>query len=468
MKRRDFLCKSAYALGAATIATGFQRFGMMNALAMRRAPTDYKALVCIFLNGGNDCNNTIIPLATTEYNNYFTARDAAGLAIPSASLLPVTVPSMSNAQFGLHPNLTPLQTLYNQMHLAVIANTGPLVFPMNRTQYLNNTVPKPYQLFSHSDQITQWQTSVANTRSQTGWGGRLSDRTQSFNGGSSFPMVTSIAGSNVFNFGMNTRPLAIASASTPLNQVLVLNGFGGAADEVARKSSMAFLRTIDRQNTLVDTASDGTQQAIDISAAFSSDPTLTTVFPNTTLGNQLKQVAKVIKLNQTAPALGLERQIFFCQLGGFDTHGDQIASQGSLFTQLGVAMKAFYDATVELGSESRVTTFTLSDFGRTLEPSGSGVEVGSDHGWGTHMFVMGGAVRGGDFYGVVGPNGTVFPTLTLGSINDSGTRGRWIPTTSVEQYGATLANWYGLAPADLPIVFPLVGNFGTTNLGFML
>jgi uncharacterized protein (DUF1501 family) len=281
-------------------------------------------------------------------------------------------------------------------------------------------------------------------------------------------MVTSIAGSKVFNFGMSTRPLAIASASTPLNQVLVLNGFGSAADEVARRNSMTFLRTIDRQNTLVDTASGGTQQAIDISAAFSTDPALTTVFPNTSIGNQLKQVAKVIKLNQTAPALGLERQIFYCQLGGFDTHGDQPVNQGNLFTQLGAAMKAFYDATVELGSESKVTTFTLSDFGRTLEPSGSGTGVGSDHGWGTHMFVMGGAVDGGDFYGVVGPNGTVFPTLTLGSINDSGNRGRWIPTTSVEQYGATLASWYGLNSLDLPIVFPLVNNFSTTNLGFML
>jgi uncharacterized protein (DUF1501 family) len=468
MKRRDFLCKSAYAMGAATVASGLNRLGMINALAMQNAPTDYKALVCIFLSGGNDNNNTIVPLDVTGYNNYSTARP--GLAIPQANLLPITVPSMSNAQFGLHPNLTELQTLYNQPSpkLAVVANAGPLVHPMTRAQYLNNSVPKPYQLFSHSDQVTQWQTSVANTRSQTGWGGRLSDRTQSFNGDATFPMVTSIAGSNIFNFGLNTRPLAIASATTPLNQVLVLSGFGGGADEVARRNSMTFLRTIDRQNTLVQTTSDSTQQALDISAAFSTDPTLTTVFPNTNLGNQLKQVAKVMKLNQTAAALGLERQIFFCSLGGFDTHQNQPTDQGNLFTQLSAAMKAFYDATVELAIESRVTTFTVSDFGRTLEPSGSGTAIGTDHAWGNHMFVMGGAVRGGDFYGVPGPNGTVFPTLVMGGANDSGTRGRWIPTTSVEQYGATLASWYGLAPADLSIVFPLVGNFSPNNLGFML
>jgi uncharacterized protein (DUF1501 family) len=468
MKRRDFLCKSAQALGAATVASGLNRFGLMNALAMQHAPTDYKALVCIFLNGGNDGNNTIVPLDTTGYNNYFNARNTAGLAIPSGNLLPITVPSMSNASFGLHPSLTGLQTLYNDQKLAVVANMGPLVHPMTRAQYLNNSVPKPYQLFSHSDQVTQWQTSVANTRTQTGWGGRLSDRTQSLNGGASFPMVTSIAGSNIFNFGMDTRPLAIASATTPLNQVLVLSGFGGGADEVARRNSMNFLRTIDRQNTLVKTTSDSTQQAIDISAAFSTDPTITTVFPNTTLGNQLKQVAKVIKLNQTAPALDLERQIFFCSMGGFDNHQNQPADQANLLTQLSAAMKAFYDEMAVLTLESRVTTFTISDFGRTLEPSGSGTAVGTDHGWGSHMFVMGGAVRGGDFYGVAGPNGTVFPTLQLSSINDSGNRGRWIPTTSVEQYGATLASWYGLAPADLPIVFPLTGNFSPNNLGFMM
>lgn len=468
MKRREFIRKSVQAMGAATIATGLQRFNLMNAFAMQSAPTDYKALVCIFLNGGNDCNNTVIPNDTTGYGNYSTARSAAGLAIPQASLLPITVPSMSNAPFGLHPNLTGLKTLYDDQKLAIVPNMGPLVRPMTRQQYQANSVPKPYQLFSHSDQVTQWQTSISNTRTQTGWGGRVSDRTHGLNGSSTFPMVTSVAGSNIFNFGVDYRPLAIAPAPTGLHQVLVLNGFGGAADEVARRNAMNNLRTIDRQNQLVKTTSDQTQQALDISLAFSSDPVLTTTFPTTSLGNQLKQVAKVIKLNQTAPALGLERQIFFCSIGGFDTHQNQPADQGALLTQVSEAMKAFYDEMVVLTLSSKVTTFTLSDFGRTLQPSGSGTAVGTDHGWGTHMFVMGGAVRGGDFYGVPGPNGTVFPTLQLGGANDTDTRGRWIPTTSVEQYGATLASWYGLSVADMPYVFPLLSNFSTSNLGFML
>jgi uncharacterized protein (DUF1501 family) len=468
MKRREFIRKSVQAMGAATIATGLERFNLMNAYAVMAAPTDYKALVCIFLNGGNDCNNTVIPNDATGYGKYSTVRNAAGLAIPQATLLPITVPSMSNAPFGLHPNMTGLQTLYSQQKLAIVPNMGPLVHPMTRQQYQNNSVPKPYQLFSHSDQVTQWQTSVSNTRTQTGWGGRLSDKTHNLNGTSTFPMVTSVAGSNIFNFGLDYRPLAIAPAPTGLNQVLVLNGFGGGTDEVARRNSMNFLRTVDRQNQLVKTTSDQTQQALDISAAFSSDPTVTTTFPTTTLGNQLKQVAKVIKLNQTAPALNLERQIFFCNVGGFDTHQNQPADQGALLTQISEAMKAFSDEMEAQSLASKVTSFTLSDFGRTLQPSGSGTGVGTDHGWGTHMFVMGGAVRGGDFYGVPGPNGTVFPTLDLAGASDTDNRGRWIPTTSVEQYGATLARWYGLQAADIPYVFPLVGNFASSDLGFML
>lgn len=454
-------------MGAATMAAGLERFNLMNAYAVMSPPTDYKALVCIFLSGGNDCNNTVVPLDATGYGNYSTARTASGLAIPQATLLPITVPSMSNAQFGLHPNMTGLQTLYNTGKLAIVPNMGPLVRPMTRTQYQNNSVPKPYQLFSHSDQVTQWQTSVSSTRTQTGWGGRVSDKTHALNGAATFPMVTSVAGSNIFNFGLDYRPLAIAPAPTGLNQVLVLNGFGGGTDEVARRNSMNFLRTVDRQNQLVKTTGDQTQQALDISQAFSTDPTVVTTFPTTTLGNQLKQVAKVIKLNQTSAQLNLERQIFFCSVGGFDNHQNQPTDQGNLLTQISDAMKAFYDEMVAQALESKVTAFTLSDFGRTLQPSGSGATVGTDHGWGTHMFVMGGAVDGGDFYGVPGPNGTVFPTLALGGANDTDTRGRWIPTTSVEQYGATLASWYGLAAADLPYVFPLLGNFTSSNLGFM-
>jgi uncharacterized protein (DUF1501 family) len=230
---------------------------------------------------------------------------------------------------------------------------------------------------------------------------------------------------------------------------------------------MEYLRTIDRQATLIDKLSDITQKSLDIGKAFGSDPTLTTVFPNTTLGNQLKQIAKVMKANQTQAALGLKRQIFFATLGGFDLHQAQLNAHANLLTQVSQAMGAFYDATVELGLADKVTTFTLSDFNRTMHPAGSGGQVGSDHAWGAHHFVMGGAVKGGDFYGVAGPNGTVFPTLQLSGPSDTDTRGRWIPTSSIEQYGATLAKWYGVADADMSVVFPLIGNFTAKDLGFM-
>jgi uncharacterized protein (DUF1501 family) len=465
LTRRDFLLQTGrgcigYVLGAAAFTAGVQRFGLINALAQG---SDYRALVCVFLAGGNDGNNMVIPAGTTEYNAYASARSASGLALPLDTLLPIT-PMSIGTPFGLHPSLVEMQSLWDQQRLSVVCNVGPLVQPITRQQYQSGA-PRPYQLFSHSDQIAQWQTAIADRVGQSGWGGRTAERFVPH--GSGFPAITSLSG-GIFTRGQATSPLSIAAAPTALNQVLVLNGFGTAADEVARRTSMEFLRTTDTVQTLVGAASRTTQQAISIGQTLSSDVTLTTGFPNTTLGNQLKQVAKVIKFNGMSASLGLNRQIFFCQLGGFDTHQGQLTSQSNLLTQVSQAVRAFYDATVELGLERHVTTFTLSDFGRTLQPAGSGTTVvGSDHAWGNHHFVVGGAVRGGDFYGVLGPNGTVFPVLQLNGPSDTDNRGRWIPTASVEQYAATLASWYGVAPADLPIVFPNIGRFVASDLGFM-
>jgi uncharacterized protein (DUF1501 family) len=468
--RRDFFRRtSCAALGLAGMSAGMRRLGLMTAYAQSQpVVSDYRALVCIFLSGGNDGNNMVVPMNPSDYNLYVMSRGATALGLGGVGqpqLLPITPPSIG-LQFGLHPNLPELQGLFNQQKLAIVPNVGPLVQPLTRTQYRAGA-PRPYQLFSHSDQVTQWSTSRSDTRTQIGWGGRTADFTFSLNGGSGFPTVTSVAGTAVFAQGLQTRPLSVNPAPTALNQLLVLNGFTTAPEAVARRNSMDFLRTIDRQAAMIAATSDSMQQAVDISAAMSVDPVLTTVFPNTGLGNQLKQVAKIMKLNQTAVQLNLRRQIFFCTLGGFDTHQDQPANQGSLFTQLSIAMKAFYDATVELGIASSVTTFTLSDFGRTLQPAGAGGTVGTDHGWGNHQFVMGGSVLGGNFYGVPGSNGTPFPTLQLSGPDDTDTRGRWIPTSSVDQYAATLATWFGVAGPDLPTVFPLLGRFTTPNLGFV-
>ena len=243
-------------------------------------------------------------------------RSAAGLAIPDTSLLPITPPSI-NSPFGLHPSLPELSALWSQQKVAVVCNVGPLVQPLTRQQYQSGGVARPYQLFSHSDQIAQWQSARADSVSPTGWGGRTADLFGPNPSG--FPMITALSGGS-FIQGQTAQPLSIAPAPTPLNQVLVLNGFGTGADEVARRASMNYLRTVDRNLTLVKAVSDKTQLALDIGQSFSTDPTLATVFPNTTLGNQLRQIAKVIKHIQATPSLGVTRQIFFCQLGGFDTH----------------------------------------------------------------------------------------------------------------------------------------------------
>lgn len=466
--RRDFLRISACgAVGMAAFSEGLERFGLV-AHQAQAAPNDYRALVCIFMFGGNDANNMVVPVYGSGYNTYLGSRGGS-LALAQGSLLQITPASIGLA-YGLHPAMTGLQGLWSLGKLAVVANVGPLTQPTTKLQYKTNAAFRPYQLFSHSDQQSLWMASRADQKTNLGWGGLSADNQLSLNGGSAFPPVTSLAGNNQFNKGQVTKPLGAAPAPTALNQILVLNGFTASATDVARKTAMNSLRTYDTGVALVKATSDVTQDALNIGAALAVDPTLTTVFPNTSLGNQLKQVAKIMKLNQSAPQLGLNRQIFFCSIGGFDTHQVQLAAHTNLYTQLSNAMTAFYNATIELGISGRVTTFTLSDFGRTLAPSGTGASVGSDHAWGNHQFIMGGSVKGTDFYGVAGPNGSVFPDLTLGASNalDTDSRGRWIPTCSVDQYGATLAQWFGVSPVDAQTIFPLLYRFAPSDLGFLM
>lgn len=464
--RREFLRRtSCAALGMAAFQAGVDRFGLISALAQGSGVTDYRALVCVFLDGGNDGNNMIVPLDTAGYASYASIRGNPGLAIPQASLLPIS-PRSIGRPFGFHPSLPELHALWNQQKLAVVANVGPLLQPLTQSQYRSGG-PRPSALFSHSDQVALWQSPRSDTNSLYGWGGRTGDLTAAFNSGSTFPIVASIGGQALFAVGQSTQPIALTPAPTPLNQVLVFSGFDASPESLARRSSFDYLRTIDQQLSLVAAASSTTQQAVDAGQALAVDPTLTTVFPASRLGNQLKQVAKLIKLNLTGTQLNLNRQIFFTRIGGFDTHQDQVGEQSSLLGQLSAAMGAFYAATVELGVQNRVTAFTLSEFGRTLEPSGSAATVGSDHGWGNHHIVMGGPVLGGDFYGVAGSNGTVFPSLQLDGPDDADNRGRWIPTASVEQYAATLAAWLGVQSSDLPTIFPLISRFTTPNLGFL-
>lgn len=458
----------------AAMATQLRHFGLMSALAQERMDaagasggTDgagYKALVCVYLDGGNDGNNSVIPNYDAGYNQYAAARASQGLAIARASLLPITPPSMGGQVYGLHPALSGLQTLWTQGKMAVVCNVGNLVQPLTRATYQSGA-PRPYQLFSHPDQAEQFRTGISSYKSTTGWGGRVADRTATLNPGAAIPMITSIAGVNIFNIGANTKPLIVATSPTPLNQVLTLDGFGTTSDELARRTAMNIARQNDLNYTIVQNAGLITQQAVSVSDQLTVDPTVTVTFPSTTLGNQLRQVAKLIKLRTL---LSMSRQIFFVQLGGFDHHSSQLSSHNSLLAQVSQALKAFYDETVAQGVSAQVTTFTMSDFNRTFNPAGSGSSVGSDHGWGGPYFVIGDSVHGGDFYGRPTSNGTYVPTLVTGTGDDTDIRGRFIPSVSVEQYAATLARWYGLAEADIPLVFPNINNFPVSNLGFMM
>ncbi len=469
--RREFLKTSCAALTMTALATQMRHFGLINALAQSKnvdgdAGGNYKALVCVFLDGGNDSNNTVIPNYAAGYAQYAAARAAQGLAIPQSNLLPISPPAMNGDVYGLHPSMTDLHTLWNQGKLAVVANVGTLMQPITRAQYQSGAT-RPMQLFSHSDQKDQFKTAISNYRSAIGWGGRLADRTANQNPGAAIPMISQIStGANVFTVGNTSTPLIVAPSPTPLNQVLTLNGFTpGNVEDTARRNSMNAIRQADLEYSMTQAASVLTQQAINVSTQLSTDPVLTATFPNTLLGNQLRQVAKLMKFRTQ---LNMSRQVFYVQIGGFDTHSSQLNNHANLWTQVSQALKAFYDETVDQGIAEDVTTFTMSDFNRTLNPAGSGAGAGSDHAWGGHHFVMGGSVLGGNFYGRPNSNGSVFPTLVNSGPDDAETRGRIIPSVSVEQYTATLARWFGLSQTDIPLVFPNINAFSGSDLGFLM
>jgi len=427
--------------------SGFRAFGAMSAYA--QTTSDYRALVCIFLFGGNDGNNMIVPLDTSSYDAYSKIRGS--LALGSSALLPVTAKTGSRS-FGLHPQLTNLQKLFGSGQAAVVANVGTLLQPLTRAQYLAGATALPENLFSHSDQQLQWQTSFSGPNG-TGWGGRVADKMASYNLPATFPTFLSVAGNALIGQGTDTTPATVIPGA-PLN----LTGFSNTPADNARQLALQQLLTLDTGAALVQQASTTMQQGLTNSAtlqkAVSGAKALTTTFPTTSIGAQLQQIAQVI---QVRDELAMKRQIFFCSLGGFDTHSGQLDAQDSLLAELDAAVAAFASATAELGVEDGVTTFTESDFCRTMQPNSNG---GTDHAWGSHHLVVGGAVQGGDVYGQ-------FPELALGGPNDAGSAGRWIPTTALDQYGATLASWFGVGTGDLSYVFPNLPKFPTSNVGFL-
>ncbi len=459
LSRRHFLRQAACAaVGTSGIASTIWNLRALGAAATA-ADTggiqagDFKALVCVFLYGGNDSANLLVPRDPANYNAYATQRGV--LALPQSAILPINDLVNDGRDFALHPSVPELRDIYNQGKLAFVANVGSLMAPVTRDTYLNGSVQLPPQLFSHEDQQTQWQTSWPGNPSRTGWGGRMADLLRTLNGSSAISMSISVAGSNVFEVGN-----VVSQYQVSTNGSIGLSGFNGTSDP--RYVAYNNIATLPYTNLFERAFGAVTRRAIDnnvlITNALAVAPPLTTVYPaNSYLGDQLNMVARLISVRA---ALGMRRQIYFVSVGGFDTHDHELTDQPALLGDVSTALSAFYRSTVELGMQNSVTTFTASDFGRTFTTNGAG----SDHGWGGHHLVMGGDVKGGNVYGR-------YPILSVDGPDDTG-YGRWIPSTSVDEYSATLAKWFGVNPSLAPggemlTVFPNLGRFATPDLGFM-
>ena len=457
LTRRQFLRQSTCA--AVGITAAANTLFDLRRIAAAAPLADAKSLVCVFLYGGNDGNNIVVPTLASDYAQYAAARDA--LALPQSALLPLhplVPPPGDSREWGLHPSLKGVQGLFNAGRAALVANVGPLVAPLTREEFLSHSAAVPPQLFSHSDQTVHWQTSLPDQPARTGWGGRAADLLHALNENARVSMSISVAGTNTFQVGNVVTqyqvspegPVGLTSyvpadqgvdASSNAVRGLLGHSYGNLFE---RAYSAIFDRALDNQELLA--------------GALAGAPPFTTQFPQTDLGLQLQMIAQLVSVRE---ALGLRRQVFFCAAQGYDTHGGQVGAtaldgaHADLLTELDSALAAFDAAMTELGLADSVTTFTASDFGRTYISNGNG----SDHGWGSHHFVLGGAVRGGRFYGEL-------PTLAINGPNDAG-EGRWIPTTSVDEYSATLARWFGVAESDLRLVLPNLGRFATPDLGFM-
>jgi uncharacterized protein (DUF1501 family) len=477
--RRDFIRRAACAaVGTAAMTCSIRDLRLMNAAVAQSNLTDYKALVCIFLQGGNDSNNLIIPTIQSEYDNYAAIRTPV-LAIPQSAILATGYTDPAGHSFGLHPACPELLTLFGESKLAVLLNTGTLVLPMTRAEYLGGILQKPPQLFSHADQVTQWQTSVPNQPPTTGWGGRCADLLNSVQPGGPISLCVSLAGANTFEVGKIVSQYSVSTAGA-----ISLQGVSGA-----RLAALTNILGLNYANLQEQAYAGVAQHSIQTGSLLNNAishtaPTnyWTTPFPasittpisgtkfNSALAPQLQMVARLIEAGNRATAnggFGMKRQIFFCQVGGYDLHTGQTnydannpnnvlaGSHSNLLAELSQSLLAFQRAMEQLGLSQQVTAFTASDFSRTFPSNGQG----SDHGWGSHHLILGGAVKGQKTYGD-------FPALAVNGPNDTGT-GRWIPTTAIDQYFATLATWFGVDNSNLPTIFPNLGNFASGNLGFI-
>lgn len=447
--RRRFLEQAACAtsLAGTPFAANLLTIGAASA-----QQADYKALVCIFLNGGNDQSNTVVPMGGAAYDAYARARST--LALPASQLLSISPMAYSGPPLGLHGSLSALKPLFDQGRIAVLANVGTLLAPMTLAQWNagSPTVPTPHQLFSHADQLGAWQTGLPDRTSSSGWLGRIGDLTAlAFNRGSGVSIAFSTAGNSVMVSGENTVQYQITTkGAVKVGAVYGTDVWASVSGPLRRLMTEPRTNLLESELTKIASRAIHTETLV---TAGLSTVNLTTPFPGTSLGQQLQIVARTIGARS---ALGQKRQVFFVQAGGYDMHDALLADHASRLRELGDAMAAFHQATLALGVSGNVTTFTASDFGRTLQGNGRG----ADHGWGAHHFIMGSAVQGNRIYGS-------FPTVSLKGPDDAG-QGRLIPTTAVDEYAATLARWFGVADADLPVVVPNLRRFAKPDLGFMV
>ncbi len=473
LSRRNFLGASCAAVGTTGLLSSIAQLRLMGAVANTDASgeparagapqSDYKALVCLFLAGGNDANNLVVPIDNASYAAYTGGRGV--LSLPQTSVLPITPKTSDGRSWGLHPAMIELKNLFDQGKFAVLANVGTLSQPLTKQLYTSRPDMRPMQLFSHNDQQVEWQTSVTDkpfNEVGTGWGGRTADLINALNSNNRISMSLTLNGQNTFQVGKSVSQYAVGT-----NGAIALTGSGtGTSVNGLRTAAMNDALALQNGN-LFETAFGGlTSGAIGNSSLLSTIITgaspVQAVFnavPNTSLAQQLHMVARLVNAQSQ---LSLKRQIFFVRIGGFDLHDNQVTlgntvsgAHANLLRDISLSLNAFNTALTQLGAQDQVTTFTASDFGRTYDTNGDG----SDHGWGSHHFILGGAVKGGDIYGRM-------PDFTRDGPDDTG-RGRWIPSTSVDEFAATLAKWFGVSATNLPLIFPNIGRFAKPDLGFM-
>jgi len=454
-QRRRFLKKLALGVGSTSVLAMQGKLQLMQSAIAASSDyshlTDHKSLVCIFLFGGNDSFNMLVPYQQAAYQQYANSRK--GMALSRESLHP-----LQGGEYAFHSSLPKLQQIYNADKLGVVANVGALIEPVSKLAYENETIKLPADLFSHSHQQEFWETgaTASNSIHPPGWGGRMIDMLASANTNPNEAALFSIAGNSVWQRGLKPLDFVLNAhdgvsqlkAFKPNNWPLWKDGRVSAWNKIKQMDNPSFLN-----QQLRDTFKHKEERIARLVDSITAAPNITTPFAEDELSLQLKMATKMISIRES---LGMKRQIIFVGIGGWDTHGNQLDEHATRLSELDAALSSFYQSTVDLGVADSVTAFTASEFGRTYSNNGDG----TDHAWSGHNLIMGGAIKGGEIHGDM-------PDFTLGGSDDTDTTGRFIPKYGVDQYGATLAKWMGMSDSDMLEIFPNLKNFNDIDLGFM-